>query len=544
MPIDSNDPYLNSLYNQMNPLAGLANPNAAPLPGGPIRIMGPTGFMTATTGPSAPPAPPPPAPPPSGFSVAPGAPAGKGSVLAPGMGFDDLRAGKLAPPPPEKPEVKAAPKAVFAAPQNGPGAPGADAPLLTNVNLPKARTYTSEAHEEDIAGPETRRLLDRSNAAQREAGEAQLGADLSRSIGKAQTSEDLAKLLNAHADKQTKEEIQRQATLDDYMQKQQQLSDDVRNARVDPGHYFQSRSVMGNIMGVLAAGIGGYIAGSKGGENEYLKHLDNAISRDIAAQQDAIANKKTALAEGKNLFAQKMQQFGDARTAAAAAKGDMLAAIQAKGEQLAASADTEQARANWAKFNASIEQQIAAQHAQLYKWQPKQSVTVGGVDEAAITKRAMALRDKASENGVNMTPDQARAQAKAEMGYGQYQGPGYAKVDKDAAAAGPQGDPFAGLYEPKSTAWRPWRKWDGNEAHDNLLKQQATNVATATALGGGKLTPRSWAAAEKAGLLIEGGDDQDEINTKKAMVRQLAARGGIKPSAAKDDVADLVEMDE
>lgn len=544
MPIDSNDPYLNSLYNQMNPLAGLTNPNAAPLPGGPIRIMGPTGFMTATTGPSAPPAPPPPAPPPSGFFVAPGAPAGKGSVLAPGMGFDDLRAGKLAPPPPEKPEVKAAPKAVFAAPQGGPGAPGADAPLLTNVNLPKPRTYTSEAHEEDIAGPEMRRLLDRSNAAQRETGEAQLGADLSRSIGKAQTSEDLAKLLNAHADKQTKAEIQRQTTLDEYMEKQQQLADDVRNARVDPHALFERQGALGNISGILSAALGGYLSSSNGGRNIYLDQLDKTLDRDIAAQQGAIENKKTALAEGKNLFAQKMQQFGDARTAAAAAKGDMLAAIQAKGEQLAASADTEQARANWAKFNASIEQQIAAQHAQLYKWQPKQSVTVGGVDEAAITKRAMALRDKASENGVNMTPDQARAQAKAEMGYGQYQGPGYAKVDKDAAAAaGLQADPFAGVKVPDATAWSPTRYVDNTKAHDAVIDQQGMNVRIASALAGGKFSPKALKAAKDAGMLIEPGDGADEIQRKMGLVRGIA----MKTPAAKstgEDVADLVEMDE
>ncbi|NBW08770.1 MAG: hypothetical protein EBR82_12175 [Caulobacteraceae bacterium] len=518
MPIDRNDPQLLGLYNQMygqTPMGVLQGINT-PAPA-PVQAPSPT---------------------PGSVVVA---PAPKGSALAPGVSFDDLAAGRLAPPPPAAPPSPPAPiKGSFATPAAPTGAPSADQPLLTSVNLPKPQTVTSKARYEDLGGPELRRMMGDAEKAQGEAGEQQLGADLSKSLAKAQTAEDLAALYNQRADQDVAQEKRRQSTLDSYMGQQQQLMDDVRSAKVDPDRLFASRGTAGNVMGMLAAVLSGYLAGWRGGENEYLKHLDAAINRDIAAQQEAINGKKTALAEGKNLFAQKMQQFGDERVAHAAAKADLISAIQAKGEQLAASADTEQARSNWAKFNAALQQQKAENFAKINRWTPAQSQTVGGVDYNAVTKRAQAISDKAAELGQNITPQQARARALSEMGYGTYNGPGYAKMDAKAAEA-TAGDPFAGLGAPKATAWKPWRSLDGNAAHDAVLEQRAVNVGIATALGGGKFTPKAQAAAEKSGLLIEPGDDQDEVDRKIKLAKQLAAKGAFKPET---DVSNLVDVDE
>ena len=518
MAIDPNDPQLLGLYNQMwgqtpmGVLQGLNTPAPAPVQA--------------------------PSPTPGSVVVA---PAPKGSALAPGVSFDDLAAGRLAPPPPAAPPPPPAPiKGSFATPAAPAGAPSADQPLLTNVNLPKPQTVTSKAHYEDLGGPELRRMMGDAEKAQGEAGEQQLGADLSKSLAKAQTAEDLAALYNQRADQDVAQEKRRQATLASYQEQQEQMMDDVRNAKVDPSRFFKRQGTMGNIAGVLAAAMTGYVSALTGRKNEYLEQLDNVINRDIAAQQDAITNKKAALAEGKNLFAQKMQQFGDERVAHAAAKADMISAIQAKGEQLAASADTQQARAHWADFNAKMQQLKVENFAKINRWTPAQSQTVGGVDYAAITKRAQALRDKAADNGVNMTVDQARAQAASEMGYGTYNGPGYAKMDAKAAEA-TAGDPFAGLGSPKATAWKPWRSLDGNAAHDAVLEQKAVNVGIATALGGGKFTPKAQAAAEKSGLLIEPGDDQDEVDRKIKLAKQLAAKGAFKPET---DVSNLVDVDE
>lgn len=444
-----------------------------------------------------------------------------------------------------KPKPGQAP--VFATPPaaDGATAPGAPPPPGSGVGLrlPPSGTSTTAAHYDDLAGPETRKLFDDAAAKEEEAAGGQLTADRMRIMNKSQSLEDLASFHNSQADSAADAEDGRQAKMEAFMAQQQKMADDVRDTKIDPGHFFKNQSVVSNIFGVIAAGLGGWVAAKNGGPNVALEQLNKSIDRDIAAQQSNLENKKAGLAESRSLYGQKMAQFSDARAAALAAKSDMLAAIQAKGESIVAGSDNEQAQANWLKMSAQFAKEKANTDLQLRKYRPAETRSFGP-DMGKLTALAAKNFEMAAANGQPITPEQARQDAAALLGYSAGTGARYAKQDGAGAAAGaPAADPLAGVTAPPSTAWKPWRKLDGNAAHDAVLEQKGTNVAIATALNGGKFTKRGYDAAEQAGLLIEPGDDAEEVKRKLQIARANSAK--VAPSAggggSREDVSDLLD---
>jgi len=411
------------------------------------------------------------------------------------------------------------------------------------LRLPPSGSSTTAAHYDDLAGPETRKLFDDAAAKEEEAAGGQLTADRMKVMNKSQSLEDLAQFHNSQADSAADAEDKRQAKMDAFMTQQQKMADDVRDTKIDPGHFFKSQSVAGNIFGVIAAGLGGWVSAKTGGPNMALDQINKSIDRDIAAQQSNLENKKASLGESRSLYGQKMQQFGDARGAALAAKSDMLAAIQAKGEAIVAGSDNEQAQANWLKMSAQFAKEKAATDLQLRKYRPAETRSFGP-DMGKLNAQAADLFKVAAANGQPITPEQARQDAAALLGYSQGTGARYAKVDPAAAAAAaPAADPLAGVTAPPSTAWKPWRRFDGNAAHDAVLEQKGTNVAIATALNGGKFTKRGYDAAEQAGLLIEPGDDAEEAKRKLEIVRARSAKVAPSAGGGGDDVSDLLDAE-
>jgi len=427
-----------------------------------------------------------------------------------------------------------------------PGAPAAPGGGM-GLRLPPSGSSTTAAHYDDLAGPETRQLFNDAAAKEEEAAGGQLTADRMRVLNKGQSLEDLAQFHNSQADSAADAEDKRQAKMEAFMAKQQQMADEVRDTKIDPGHLFKSQSVVGNIFGVIAAGLGGYVSAKTGGPNMALEQINKSIDRDIAAQQANLENKKASLGESRSLYGQKMQQFGDARGAALAAKSDMLAAIQAKGEAIVAGSDNEQAQANWLKMSAQFAKEKAATDLQLRKYRPAETRSFGP-DMGKLNAQAADLFKVAAANGQPITPEQARQDAAALLGYSQGTGARYAKQDGAGAAAAAAVDPLAGVVAPKATAWQPWRRFDGNAAHDAVLEQNGVNVAMATALNGGKFTKRALEALHEANLAIEPADDQDEGKRKLEIVRARAPKvapssGGGGGGGAPEDVQDLLDAE-
>jgi hypothetical protein len=106
--------------------------------------------------------------------------------------------------------------------------------------------------------------------------------------------------------------------------------------------------------------------------------MEKEVDNDIAAQKANYEIKRGKLTDLRTLYGQKMARFQDERTAEAAAKADMLSAVLARGDAMAANADSEQVAANWAKGRAQIADKLGALKTTMDKWVPPQTVQVGG----------------------------------------------------------------------------------------------------------------------------------------------------------------------
>lgn len=103
----------------------------------------------------------------------------------------------------------------------------------------------------------------------------------------------------------------------------QKLADDVLSQKMNPDHFWETRSTGQKISAAIGLVLGGIGAGLTKGPNYALQVIDKAIDRDIEAQ-------KFNLQQGKNKLAFYMQQTGDLVSASQLAKADALTVTGAK----------------------------------------------------------------------------------------------------------------------------------------------------------------------------------------------------------------------
>jgi|GEM_PF-4339831 len=82
--------------------------------------------------------------------------------------------------------------------------------------------------------------------------------------------------------------------------------DDYKNSKVDGAKYWKDAGVLGSILGVLGAAIGGGLAARTGGPNQALAFMERQIDKNIRQQESAIDRK------GKNAEMQR-SLLGDMR---------------------------------------------------------------------------------------------------------------------------------------------------------------------------------------------------------------------------------------
>ena len=89
----------------------------------------------------------------------------------------------------------------------------------------------------------------------------------------------------------------------------EQLFSDIMNEKIDPQHYWNSKTTGQRISASIAMVLGGMSAGLTGGENPVMKNVNLAIDRDIEAQRANLGKKQTLLshymAETKDMLAAK-----------------------------------------------------------------------------------------------------------------------------------------------------------------------------------------------------------------------------------------------
>lgn len=158
----------------------------------------------------------------------------------------------------------------------------------------------------------------------------------------------------------------------------EQLFNDVASNKIDPNHFWNSKTTGGKIMasiGVLLGGIGGGANGTN--QNQALAALQNHIQQDIEAQKD---NKSTDM----NLYKMGLEKYKDAQSAQQFATLQSNALLQGQLQKIAALTGNPQAQATSKQLigqigvqNAGLRSQLAMQQAAYSSMnQPTQS----GVD--------------------------------------------------------------------------------------------------------------------------------------------------------------------
>lgn len=90
--------------------------------------------------------------------------------------------------------------------------------------------------------------------------------------------------------------------------------------RVDPNKFYADRGTLGTIVAALAMGAGAYGAAMTGTKNFAAEIIENAIDRDIQAQKENIANKKSDIGHKVNLYNLMQARFNDDRQSEAATR--------------------------------------------------------------------------------------------------------------------------------------------------------------------------------------------------------------------------------
>lgn len=151
-------------------------------------------------------------------------------------------------------------------------------------------------------------------------------------------------------------EQQRQEAIDADMTKVRDAIDQMKASKIDPYRFYKhpdgSTNYPKSIASAIAVGLGALGAslpsqyGGTGGQNAALQIIDKAIDRDIQAQRDDIANKRTGVGIQMNLLSQMRAQFSDERQAEAAARVVMLETYKMKLEETAARSQNKKLEAN------------------------------------------------------------------------------------------------------------------------------------------------------------------------------------------------------
>lgn len=261
-------------------------------------------------------------------------------------------------------------------------------------------------HEVRKVSPETERLLGKADTAEQAALESKARADELFAKAQAENARQIEKIHADLAAQQRDQEARRQAVLDQHFEDQAKLSDSIRNFKIDPDAVW-GEGIFGafnKIAGIVGRALGSYAATRSGGPNFAAQVIDSMTDREIDAQKAELAKRKGMLEDSRSLLAQKMQQFGDERIAAAAAKTDVLEAAKAAADARTAIASNSITQANNQLLQAALDEKIAKHRDQVLAWQGPQMT--GGDPR---TKRYAEMLDKLVMAKVPV--DQAKAMA-------------------------------------------------------------------------------------------------------------------------------------
>lgn len=211
--------------------------------------------------------------------------------------------GGLMPAPPAQPAL---------APMTAPAGAPAGVPELT---MPTYRAPTTiAAHWDKSRDP----LHASTRDMQRSDVRAVLGADIAENRAVQQQNTIQADALESAANDAEARRVERMAAeqgrqkyLADQQSKLDTVIQDVATAKVDPKRLYGNADTGTRLMLIIGGMFGGLA--DRGNGNEFLKHIQANIDRDVDAQKANIENKKFGAQQGRGMLNDLRQDFGDAR---------------------------------------------------------------------------------------------------------------------------------------------------------------------------------------------------------------------------------------
>lgn len=385
---------------------------------------------------------------------------------------------------------------------------------------------TIAAHETEMRGPS----LLRAQGARNQAVEDTVGrvADRNADLAAAEYGMALDQERGARAREQAA--AQSLAERDEEMaQRQQDFDQSVKalsKMSVDPDRFWASRSTGQKISGLIGIALGGL-----GGSNAGMNIINQAIERDIKAQEFAYGAARDTANAKQTAFGMAMQKYGQIDAARSMARAAALDAVIAQTQQMAALSKGTEAQNRADMALAALMDEKAQQVAQGVLFAPARQVAAPRMwqDESGLLytdAEAKGLKKELRGYGADMGKQQAGFLA--DIGKEAFKG--QLAKDKDGKALAvqlPNGD----------------RIQARTEAEAQKLSELATAVANASQLVAKAKAIRSdptWRASPSARAALE--QTQAELTFAVKDAKGLGALSGPDMDLARSGTADLFSV--
>lgn len=126
---------------------------------------------------------------------------------------------------------------------------------------------------------------------------------------------DQNKMVEEELKRKAADEAYQQQVLQEAKSKYEAVADTYLNSGIDQDRLYKNTSTGDKILAAISIGLGGFLAGQKGGENQALKIIMDAIDKDIEVQKLDIDKKGNAAKNARTAYTDMLQIFGDENSA-------------------------------------------------------------------------------------------------------------------------------------------------------------------------------------------------------------------------------------
>ena len=248
-------------------------------------------------------------------------------------------------------------------------------PQAQNILAPAARPSFSQADVETIKGgptsdPRVNRAFSQyqkeaagvreASARTVEAGQKVLDAEMAANARQAENQRRFVETVDAMQTQSDKDWADYQAASNAQLQNIRLAADQAAAARVDPERYWKEKGTAGTIAGVVGIALGALGSAMARTPNFALQMVDNAIARDIAAQEKDLDQNWKKVDSERGLLGDLRNIYGDKRIARADAYKRAYDRTIAMGDQIAAESKNPVAQAKWDETRAALDEKRAA----------------------------------------------------------------------------------------------------------------------------------------------------------------------------------------